>query len=508
MNINRVISAIVISIILASASVAIIPTIEAVPTFHVIQGTLYIGDDEVAGAGIDIKFEVPELSFESKIYQTFEQDPNGYNFLFDALDHATYGGKTVHFKVKYEGSFVSPIDNKSIVLDDDISYPVAEYILDLHIDTPANNPPNTPSSPSPADDDTGIGTGASLSWTGGDPDGDPVTYDVYFGTTNPPPKIEPGNQSGATYAPSLGYSTKYYWQIVAWDEHGATSSGPIWSFTTAAYTPPYDPPYNPPYNPPDTNQNPTADANGPYSGFIDEEITFDGSNSSDSDGTITNYTWDFGDNTTGYGVNPTHTYDTSGEYTTVLTVTDNDEATDTDETTVNILVPNIPPEKPTVTGTHEGNITTTYEFTFMSTDDDGDNVSYYIEWGDGQTNETAFVPNGTQVTLTHTWSVAGNYTIIVTAYDNDTHSDIAEYLVSIEAEQEPEEPEPEGYDYTCLILVLILIIILLIVIYLLSKRKKPEEKKQPPKKTENNSKKPAKKTGKTNKKPAKKTGKK
>ena len=159
-------------------------------------------------------------------------------------------------------------------------------------------------------------------------------------------------------------------------------------------------------------------------------------------------------------------------------------------------MPNIPPEKPTVTGTHEGNITTTYEFTFMSTDADNDTIQYTIDWGDGSDIETTdFVPNGTQVTLTHIWSVAGNYTIKVTAFDNDTLSEIAEYLFSIEAEQEPVEPEEE-YDYTWLILLLILIIILLILLWLI-KRKKPEEKKQPPKKT-----------GKTNKKPAKKTGKK
>jgi hypothetical protein len=55
-----------------------------------------------------------------------------------------------------------------------------------------NNPPNTSSNPSPPDTATNQSIYADLSWTGGDPDSrDTVTYDVYFGTTDPPPNLEP-----------------------------------------------------------------------------------------------------------------------------------------------------------------------------------------------------------------------------------------------------------------------------------------------------------------------------
>ena len=85
-----------------------------------------------------------------------------------------------------------------------------------------------------------------------------------------------------------------------------------------------------------TTQAPTADAGGPYTGLTFENIVFDGSDSSDPDGTITNYTWDFGDGTTGYGVNPTHSYSTAEEFTVKLTVKDDDSLTDTATTTANI----------------------------------------------------------------------------------------------------------------------------------------------------------------------------
>jgi len=96
-----------------------------------------------------------------------------------------------------------------------------------------NNPPNTPSNPNPTNGSTGVNINADLSWTGGDTDpGDIVTYDVYFGTASPPPKVV-SNQSGITYNPStLNYCTTYYWQIVAWDNHGASISGPEWNFKT------------------------------------------------------------------------------------------------------------------------------------------------------------------------------------------------------------------------------------------------------------------------------------
>jgi PKD repeat protein len=76
---------------------------------------------------------------------------------------------------------------------------------------------------------------ADLSWTGGDPDvEDTVTYEVYFGTSISPPLVAE-NLTETTYdLGMLDYSTEYYWQITATDNHGTSNGSGVWSFATKA----------------------------------------------------------------------------------------------------------------------------------------------------------------------------------------------------------------------------------------------------------------------------------
>jgi formylglycine-generating enzyme required for sulfatase activity len=99
---------------------------------------------------------------------------------------------------------------------------------------PINNLPNVPTSPSPANTATNQSITTSLTWIGGDIDGDSVTYDVYFESNDISPDVLVSNdQSTTSFNPgTLTYNTIYYWQVIAMDEHGSTTNGPIWSFTT------------------------------------------------------------------------------------------------------------------------------------------------------------------------------------------------------------------------------------------------------------------------------------
>jgi hypothetical protein len=110
-----------------------------------------------------------------------------------------------------------------------------------------NNPPNPPSTPNPINGATAQPVNLTMTWTCTDPDGNPLTYDVYFGTNSIPP-IASSNQSNVSFTPGqLNNNTTYYWKIVAKDDQGATTSGPVWNFTTqtAVVNNPPNPPSNP-----------------------------------------------------------------------------------------------------------------------------------------------------------------------------------------------------------------------------------------------------------------------
>jgi hypothetical protein len=76
------------------------------------------------------------------------------------------------------------------------------------------------------------------------------------------------------------------------------------------------------------------------------------------------------------------------------------------------------PSAPTISGPANGKVGTSYTYTFTSTDPNGDQVSYYVEWGD-TTNTGWFGPfaSGASQTKSHTWTSKGTFTIKAKAKD-------------------------------------------------------------------------------------------
>jgi hypothetical protein len=78
---------------------------------------------------------------------------------------------------------------------------------------------------------------------------------------------------------------------------------------------------------------------------------------------------------------------------------------------------NNPPDKPTISGPNTGKPDIEYEFTFLTTDPDNNDVYYYIDWGDGNGSWIGPYSSGADVVLNHTWSTGKKHTISAKAKD-------------------------------------------------------------------------------------------
>jgi hypothetical protein len=75
-------------------------------------------------------------------------------------------------------------------------------------------------------------TSTVLEWTASDVDNDPLIFDVYLDTVNPPTSKVSENQSETTYNQALESAKDYYWKVVVKDDKGAETIGQIWNFKT------------------------------------------------------------------------------------------------------------------------------------------------------------------------------------------------------------------------------------------------------------------------------------
>jgi len=158
---------------------------------------------------------------------------------------------------------------------------------------------------------------------------------------------------------------------------------------------------------------------------VGETVTFNASGSYDPNGYIVNYTWNFGDGNLTTVTTPviTHAYTSTGVYTVILTITDNDGYTDTATATVTL-------------GTPKASFTYTPEFPIMgqtitfnaseSYDPNGYIVSYVWNFGDGN------ITTATNPIIVHVYDAIGNYTVALTVADNQGLTDTTAQVVSVE----------------------------------------------------------------------------
>jgi PKD repeat protein len=212
-----------------------------------------------------------------------------------------------------------------------------------------------------------------------DPDGTIASYSWNFGDGSPA-------VAGATASHTYSAGGTYTVTLTVVDDRGGTSQ----ASQQVTVTPP--------------NQLPVAAFTTSVSNL---SVTADGSTSSDPDGTIAGYSWNFGDGATETGPLATHVYAATGTYTITLTVTDNRGGVATTTRSVSVQAPN---QLPTAAFSWSARALALDFDGRGSSDPDGTITGYAWEFGDGTT--------GTGSTVSHTYPSAGDYTARLTVTDN------------------------------------------------------------------------------------------
>jgi PKD repeat protein len=231
-----------------------------------------------------------------------------------------------------------------------------------------------------------------------DANGDPLTYVWTLDVV--PPGSAAALASSTTVSPSLlpDVAGAYYVSLVVNDGTGNSAASQV-VINVSQNLPPVA----------------MASAN-PVSGNAPLQVSFDAGASHDPEGSLLSYSWDFGDPSSGANnssnqVSFLHTYGAAGNYTAIVTVTDNLGKSDQASVAISVSALDLPPvAAPTATPNH-GAAPLSVQFAANATDANiGEPLSYSWNFGDGS-------PVSALANPLHVYSTAGTYLPSVTVSD-------------------------------------------------------------------------------------------
>lgn len=163
---------------------------------------------------------------------------------------------------------------------------------------------------------------------------------------------------------------------------------------------------------PPMNIAPIANPGGPYEGVPGTEIAFNGEASSDPNGDVLTFTWDFGDGAIGSGAASTHAFSAVGTYTVSLTVDDGQSSHSASTTATIASAPANRAPTADAGGPYSGTAGSGIRFNgAASSDPDDDILTYLWDFGDGTT--------GDGPTPTHVYRAPGTFDVRLSVSDGE-----------------------------------------------------------------------------------------
>ncbi|WP_048056522.1 PKD domain-containing protein [Thermococcus sp. 4557] len=163
-----------------------------------------------------------------------------------------------------------------------------------------------------------------------------------------------------------------------------------------------------------------------------DEVLFTDS-STDPDGSVARWSWNFGDGSTSTERNPRHTYTNPGSYTVMLTVEDENGLKGTYYKEIRVEPQNYPPTADFTFLPKEPKAGEEISFADKSYDRDGDIVGWSWDFGDGSTSSEA--------EPIHVYSSAGNYTVTLKVRDDGGGEDVRRITITVGAAESPSPTE-------------------------------------------------------------------
>jgi len=190
------------------------------------------------------------------------------------------------------------------------------------------------------------------------------------------------------------------------------------------------------------NDPPVADAGEAVLGVVGRPVLFDGNGSTDLEGPIVRYDWDYGDLSpvdVDAGPEPEHTYNRPGEFNVTLTVYDEGDKQDSDSTGVSIDPANFAPVAD-ANGPYTGPVGVEIPFHGEGSFDlDGEIQTHIWEFGDGRA--AAYPPSAS---VRNIYEQPGNYEVTLWVIDDENAIGVDYTTASIDMDDRPPVAEANG----------------------------------------------------------------